>query len=105
MPTPKRVNGQRRYTNEIIDQLKFIKTAQLSGFSIQEIEIFLEGFDNEVSPTERWKQMVNAKCSELEEQKKQIDGMLDVLKHGLKCECLTWSECFPKVNSKGTCCG
>ena len=105
MPVPKRVNGQRRYTTEVIDQLKFIKTAQLAGFSNQEIAVLLEGFDNQVSPSERWTEMANIKCSELEEQKKRIDAMLDILKNGLKCECLTWSECFPKVNSNGTCCG
>ncbi len=105
MPTPIRISGQRRYTTKVIDRLKFIKTAQLAGFSIQEIAVLLEGFDNQVSPSERWKQMANTKCSELEEQKKHIEAMLDVLKNGLKCECLTWSECFTKVNSNGTCCG
>lgn len=104
MPIPKKVSGQRRYTTEGIDRLKFIKTAQLAGFSIQEIGVLLEGFDNQVSPSERWKHMASTKCSELEEQKKHIDAMLDVLKNGLKCECLTWSECFTKVNSDGTCC-
>ncbi|WP_336867081.1 MerR family transcriptional regulator [Peribacillus frigoritolerans] len=104
MPTPKKVSGQRRYTTEGIDRLKFIKTAQLAGFSIKELGVLLEGFDNQVPPSERWRQMASTKCSELEGQKKHIDAMLDVLKNGLKCECLTWSECFTKVNSDGTCC-
>lgn len=104
IPNPKRVNGQRRYTIEVLDRLKFIKTAQLAGFNNKEIIVLLEGFDNQVSPSERWKQMANTKCAELEEQKKHIDEMLDVLKNGLKCKCKTWSECFTKVNSNGTCC-
>ncbi|RBP05573.1 MerR family transcriptional regulator [Rossellomorea aquimaris] len=104
MPTPKKLNGQRRYTTEDIDQLRFIKIAQFAGFSIQEIAVLLEGFANQVTPSRRWRQMASAKCSELEEQKKHIDEMLDVLKNGLKCECLTWSECFTKVNSNGDCC-
>ncbi|MBT2724737.1 MerR family transcriptional regulator [Bacillus sp. ISL-46] len=104
MPTPTRVNGQRRYKTDVIDQLKFIKTAQLAGFNNQEITVLLEGFDNQVSPSERWSQMAITKCAELEEQKEHIDSMLDILKNGLKCECLSWSECFPKVNSNGTCC-
>ncbi|MGD6834871.1 MerR family transcriptional regulator [Sutcliffiella halmapala] len=104
LPIPTRVSGQRRYTIEVLDQLKFIKTAQLAGFSNQEIIVLLEGFDNQAPPSERWRYMANTKCLELEEKKKQIDEMLNVLKNGLKCECLTWSECFPKVNSKGICC-
>jgi MerR family redox-sensitive transcriptional activator SoxR len=105
MPIPTRVNGQRRYKTDAIDQLKFIKTAQLAGFNNQEITVLLEGFDNQGSPSERWAQMANTKCAEFEEQKKHIDAMLDILKNGLKCECLTWAECFPKVNSNGNCCG
>lgn len=104
LPIPTRISGQRRYTIEVLDQLKFIKTAQLAGFSNQEIIVLLEGFDDQATPSERWRHMANTKCLELEEKKKQIDEMLNVLKNGLKCECLTWSECFPKVNSKGTCC-
>lgn len=89
MPNLERVSGKRRYTIEVLDQLKFIKTAQLAGFSIQEITVLLEGFDNQVSPSQRWKQMANTKRFELEEQKKHIDAMLDVLNNGLKCECLS----------------
>src|SRR3954452_16921761 len=89
MPIPTRANGQRRYKTDVIDRLKFIKTAQLAGFNNQEITVLLEGFENQVSPSERWAQMADAKCAELEEQKKHIDAMLDILKSGLKCECLT----------------
>ncbi|MFD1039444.1 MerR family transcriptional regulator [Virgibacillus byunsanensis] len=103
MPIPKRVNRQRRYTTEVIDQLKFIKTAQLAGFSNQEIIELLEGF-NQASLSETWRKMANIKCAELEEQKKHIDAMLDVLQSGLECKCLTWSECHTKVNLNGTCC-
>ncbi|USK62219.1 MerR family transcriptional regulator [Peribacillus asahii] len=103
MPNPERVNGQRRYTIEVLDQLKFIKTAQLAGFSNQEIILLLEGFDNQVSPSERWKQMANTKCLELEEKKKQIGAMIDVLNNGLNCKCLTWSDCFTKVKPNGIC--
>jgi MerR family transcriptional regulator, redox-sensitive transcriptional activator SoxR len=103
LPIPTRVSGQRRYTIEVLDQLKFIKTAQLAGFSNQEIIVLLKGFDDQAPPSERWRHMANTKCLELEEKKKQIDEMLNVLKNGLQCDCLTWSECFPKINSKGNC--
>lgn len=69
IPKSERVSGQWRYTIDVLDQLKFIKTAQLAGFSNQEIIVLLEGFNNQVSPSNRWKQMTNIKCSELEEQK------------------------------------
>lgn len=103
LPIPKRVNGQRRYTIDVLDQLKFIKTAQLAGFSIQEIIVLLEGFEDQAPPSERWRYMANTKCLELEEKKKQIDAMIDVLNNGLNCKCLTWSECFTKMKPNGIC--
>ncbi|UPM56137.1 MerR family transcriptional regulator [Gottfriedia acidiceleris] len=103
LPNPKRINGQRRYNIQVLDQLKFIKTAQLAGFSNQEIITLLEGFDEQDSPSERWKQMALKKRSELEVKKKQIDTMMTILNNGLDCKCHTWSECFSKVNPDGTC--
>jgi MerR family redox-sensitive transcriptional activator SoxR len=103
MPSPVRVNGQRRYTFEVLDQLKFIKTAQLAGFTIQEITLLLDGFEKNVPPSERWKEMASRKCEELTEKRRQIDAMIDILNNGLKCECLSWSECFTKVKPNGTC--
>ncbi|AND42891.1 MAG: MerR family transcriptional regulator [Bacillota bacterium] len=103
MPIPTRVSGQRRYTIDVLHQLKFIKTAQLAGFSIQEITVLLEGFDSKDTPSERWEQMAFTKCVDLEKQKKHIEEMLEVLNNGLKCKCQTWSECFTKVNSNATC--
>lgn len=103
LPKPKRINGQRRYNIQVLDQLKFIKTAQLAGFSNQEIITLLEGFDEQDSPSDRWRQMALKKRSELEVKKIQIDTMMTILNNGLDCKCLTWSECFSKVNPDGTC--
>ncbi|MCP1452238.1 MerR family transcriptional regulator [Priestia megaterium] len=103
IPDPKRVNGQRRYTIEALDQLQFIKTAQSAGFNNKEIIMLLEGFNREVAPSERWSEMAAAKCEELEEKKMKIDAMMNILTNGLQCKCQTWSECFPKVDSRGIC--
>ena len=103
MPIPARVNGQRRYKTEVIDQLKFIKMAQLAGFTNPEIATLLEGFDEQSPPSERWKQMAVAKRAELEKKKRQIDTMLTILNNGLDCKCMTWTECFGKIKSDCTC--
>ncbi|NOU73429.1 MerR family transcriptional regulator [Paenibacillus sp. LMG 31458] len=104
IPKVERINGQRRYSLDVLDRLKFIKTAQLAGFHMQEIAVLLEGFNIEVPPSERWQEMAQKKTAELVEKKLQIDAMLQILDNGLKCNCLTWSECFVKVKSDGTCC-
>jgi MerR family transcriptional regulator, redox-sensitive transcriptional activator SoxR len=103
LPAPERKNGQRRYDEKLLDRIHFIKIAQQTGFSIQEIAILLEGFEPGDSLTERWEQMAKKKRSELEERKKKLNSMIQILDSGLSCKCLTWSECLDKIETNGSC--
>ncbi len=103
LPTPNRKNGQRRYDERLLDRINFIKVAQQTGFSILEIVVLLEGFETDNSLSQRWEQMAQQKRSELEERKRQINSMLQILDNGLSCKCITWSECIEKIQTKGTC--
>jgi MerR family redox-sensitive transcriptional activator SoxR len=93
LPSPERKNGQRRYSENILQQ---------TGFTIQEITILLEGFET-LPPSERWEQMAREKRNELIEKKRQIISMIQILDDGLSCKCLTWSDCFVKIKTNGTC--
>jgi MerR family redox-sensitive transcriptional activator SoxR len=103
LPFPERKNGQRRYDERLLDRINFIKVAQQTGFSIQEIAVLLEGFEPDDSLSERWEQMAKQKRSELEDRKKQINSMIQILDNGLSCKCLTWSKCMEKIRNTGTC--
>lgn len=103
LPSPNRKNGQRRYDERLLDRINFIKVAQQTGFSIQEIVVLLEGFETDNSLSKRWEQMAEQKRSELEERKRQINSMIQILDNGLSCKCITWSECIEKIQTKGTC--
>jgi MerR family redox-sensitive transcriptional activator SoxR len=103
LPSPERKNGQRRYAESLLNRIKFIKIAQQTGFTIQEIAVLLEGFETDLSISEKWEEMAKSKRSELEDRKKQINSMLQILDDGLNCKCLTWSECYTKINNTGTC--
>lgn len=103
LPLPERKNGQRRYDERFIDSINFIKVAQQTGFSIQEISVLLEGFKQGDSLSERWEEMAKQKRSELEERKQQINSMIQILDNGLSCKCITWSECMDKIQTEGTC--
>lgn len=98
LPEPTRINGQRRYSPDATEKLRFIKTAQITGFSIQEIAVLMEGFDA-AAPSASWTKMANQKYAELLEKKKQIEAMLDILQSGLDCNCMTWSECYSKISA------
>ncbi|WP_199621957.1 MerR family transcriptional regulator [Paenibacillus alkalitolerans] len=101
LPAPERKHGQRRYDEGLLDRIHFIKIAQQTGFSIQEIVVLLEGFEAGDSLSERWERMAKQKRSELEERKKQINSMIQILDNGLSCKCLTWSECLEKIEKAG----
>ncbi|MDF2647181.1 MAG: MerR family transcriptional regulator [Paenibacillus sp.] len=103
LPSPNRKNGQRRYDERLLDRINFIKVAQQTGFSIQEIVVLLEGFETDNSLSARWEQMAEQKRSELEERKRQINSMIKILDNGLSCKCITWSECMENIQNKGTC--
>jgi MerR family transcriptional regulator, redox-sensitive transcriptional activator SoxR len=103
IPAPNRINGQRRYDESLLDRIHFIKIAQQTGFSIQEIALLLEGFEGGDSLTDRWEQMVKQKRSELEERKRQLNSMIRILDSGLSCKCLSWSECLDNIENKGSC--
>lgn len=103
LPSPERINGQRRYDEGLLDRINFIKIAQQTGFSIQEISVLLEGFETGDSLSDRWEQMAEQKRSELEEQKKKINSMIQILDSGLSCKCFTWSECKEKIENNGSC--
>ncbi|MBB3109597.1 MerR family redox-sensitive transcriptional activator SoxR [Paenibacillus phyllosphaerae] len=103
LPDPERQNGQRRYDEGVLDRINFIKVAQQTGFSIQEITILLEGFEPGDSLSDRWEQMAKQKRAELEARKKQLNSMIQILDSGLSCKCLTWSECKDKIEKEGSC--
>ncbi|TYP73276.1 MerR family transcriptional regulator [Paenibacillus methanolicus] len=103
LPAPERKNGQRRYDEGLLDRIHFIKVAQQTGFSIQEITILLEGFEPGDSLSDRWEQMAKQKRAELEARKKQLNSMIQILDSGINCKCLTWSECKDKIENEGSC--
>ena len=103
LPFPERKNGQRRYDERLLERINFIKIAQQTGFSIQEMVILLEGFESSDTLSDRWEQMAKQKSLELEERKKQLNSMIQILDSGLSCKCLSWSECLEKIEKNGAC--
>ena len=92
IPATSRNNGQRRYSEDILQRIQIIKMAQQSGFQVSEIFVLLEGFDSNIPPSERWQTMAMNKRKELEDKSKQIEFMQQTLDKGLKCKCLSWDE-------------
>jgi MerR family redox-sensitive transcriptional activator SoxR len=104
LPETKRNSGQRRYSPDILQRIRVIKMAQQVGFQVQEIFVLFKGFDSNVPPSERWRNMAEKKQRELEEKNRQITMMQQVLENGMKCACLTWDECYVSFKPIEDCC-
>lgn len=89
--------GQRKYESNVIGRIELMKIAQRAGFHISEIQFLLSGFDSDVPPSDRWRAMAVNKQKELDEKIHQIRMMQEVLVNSLRCNCLSWDECFKNI--------
>jgi len=93
LPEPVRVNGRRRYDQEVIGHLALIKGAKRAGFTVREIGALLHGFPTELGAAERWRTLASEKLVEVNELIAQLGEMRTRLKAALRCECSSLDEC------------
>ena len=97
LPRPERENGRRRYEGEVLrevlDRLAVVRVAQQAGFTINEIGVLLEGFFEDVPPSERWRVLASEKLPEIEALVERALSMKQLLERGLRCECLRLEDC------------
>jgi MerR family transcriptional regulator, redox-sensitive transcriptional activator SoxR len=93
VPSPARVNGQRRYDASTLQRLAVIERAQQAGFTLAEIRELFFGFATGTPPAARWQTLAQRKLAELEAQLARIRAMQGLLHEGLRCGCLTMEQC------------
>ena len=93
LPGPKRVSGQRRYTEGTVQMLKVVKLAQEAGFTVAEIQTLLHGFAPDTPPAARWQPLATQKLQELDAVITRTQMMKKILETGLNCGCLRLEDC------------
>jgi MerR family transcriptional regulator, redox-sensitive transcriptional activator SoxR len=93
LPRPERENGRRRYDGEVLDRLAVVRVAQQAGFTISEIRTLLDGFSEDIPPSERWRVLAREKLTEVDALIERALGMKVLLERGLRCECLSLEDC------------
>ena len=97
LPRPERENGRRRYEGEVLrevlDRLAVVRVAQQAGFTIDEIGVLLDGFSEDIPPSERWRVLASEKLPEIEALVERALSMKQLLERGLRCECLRLEDC------------
>jgi MerR family redox-sensitive transcriptional activator SoxR len=99
LPAPERRSGQRRYPRSILDRLALIGFARDAGFTIAEIRLLFEGFEDEVPASERWHILATKKLEEVDALLDRAERMRTLLGHALACGCLRLEDCARAVHA------
>ncbi len=94
LPHAYRKSGRRDYDGSIFQFLAVIRIARACGFTIRQIQRLVQGFPNDVSPSERWREMAEMKVAELKRRTTEMESMIEILRQGLACNCRDLSECI-----------
>jgi MerR family redox-sensitive transcriptional activator SoxR len=97
LPEPRRANGRRRYSADVLDRLAFIHVAQRLGFSLAEIALLFEPQDAAMPLSERWQTLARAKLGDIEQLIRHAHEVRLSLVSGLRCHCSNLQECMDCV--------
>ncbi len=97
LPSPRRVDGQRRYDRTVLDRLAFIQIAQRLGFTLTEIQLLFHNREEDAPLSERWRGLASRKLAEVETLIDQALGVRRMLTRGLRCGCADLLGCIDCV--------
>ncbi len=86
LETPSEADGIRRYSDDHVDRLRFIKRAQTVGFTLEEVADLLSLNDNRDHHVAR--QLASEKIQDIELRITRLGKMADALRQLVhECEC------------------
>ena len=94
LKAPPRISGRRRYSSEVLQQLRAIQIAQQAGFTLNEIGTLFSGFAEDTPVSERWREMAKRKIEEVDALISKAERMKQVLDEGLRCGCVDLDGCL-----------
>lgn len=93
LPAPERVNGRRRYREDVFRRLTAIKVAREAGFTISEVRTLLGSVEEGEPISVRWREMARQKLRDVEALIERAQGMKRLLEEGLECGCVSFDDC------------
>lgn len=93
LPVVRRINGRRRYNEEIFPLITMIQLAKNAGFTIAEIKTLQNGFQPDTPLSARWRLLAQEKLAELNNRILETQQMISLLQNGLDCGCLQIEDC------------
>ncbi|GCF11833.1 MerR family transcriptional regulator [Dictyobacter arantiisoli] len=97
LPEPRRVSGQRRYDETILERLAFIQVTQKLGFSLTEIQQLLQSHNEDAQLSEQWQNIAQQKLVQVELLLQRASNVKQLLSQGLQCGCSNLLDCIQCV--------
>lgn len=98
LPEPKRVNQQRVYGEQVLEDLEAIRIAQDLSFSLDEIKALLSEFRHGGKPSQECQSLASQKLEELDQLIRDARRMKKILEHGVTCTCTSLQGCYVAGN-------
>jgi MerR family transcriptional regulator, redox-sensitive transcriptional activator SoxR len=94
LPPPERVNGRRRYDEDVFQRLGMILRARQVGFRVSELQVLFGEAPGDAPVSERWQRLAVEKAAEMEVQIAHSQAVRAWLIESLdKCECVEPGDC------------
>jgi MerR family redox-sensitive transcriptional activator SoxR len=97
LPTPRRVSGQRRYEESVLDLLALIRFTREAGFSIEEIRLLCAAGSRGKPFSASLQKFATGKIAEMDALIQRATQIRALLKKTLACQCLDIEECGSKM--------
>ena len=95
---PYRTGGQRRYPDEAVHRLLLICFASDMGFTLCEIQIFLNGLRGNAPVGPRWRKLALRKIKEVKHTIERSHKLKTLLEHLLQCQCASLQVCVERLS-------
>jgi len=97
-----RVSGRRKFNDQALVALQFVRLAQAAGFTIAETKSLLDSHRSDPSPAGLWRPFVEQKRASIKQQIKDLQQMDHILDQLNLCECSTLEQCVGAL-SRSSC--
>jgi MerR family transcriptional regulator, redox-sensitive transcriptional activator SoxR len=95
LPRPARVNGQRRYSEDLVNLVEVARFARSVGFTLAEIKQLFSGMHGRKDLRTQWRPLARAKLEELDRVIARARRMKSAIESGLECGCIRIEDCLP----------
>ncbi len=93
LPEPRRVSGQRRYTDEVLHRLGIIDVAQRAGLSLAEIRDLTGPSSRDQRASERIRELADRKLPAIESLIQRAQAVRQWLEIARTCDCDSVDVC------------